>query len=142
MPIADVKTQAGQIDETIGKELVFTWLTLFGGFTLPRASDYGRDVGSVARRTNEIGIGWRWCQRRTCSGSRSVRWSCFWLAGLAIGCRPRGSVGPKRPLSLSAADGCDDHRRSGGCDVRGRGGRRLVARAACGTNGVVDRAPD
>ena len=59
LPIATYRSQEEQIDETIGKELVFTrLLTLFGGFALLLACVglHGVTSYSVARQTSEIGI--------------------------------------------------------------------------------------
>lgn len=53
------RTQADQIDRTIGRERVFArLLTLFGGFALALAAVglYGATAHSVARRTGEIGV--------------------------------------------------------------------------------------
>ena len=60
LPITGYQTQIEQIDQTIGKELVFTrLLTLFGGFALLLACVglHGVTSYSVARRTSrKIGI--------------------------------------------------------------------------------------
>jgi ABC-type antimicrobial peptide transport system permease subunit len=59
VPITDLKSQAQQIDETIGSERAFTTLLVFfGGFALLLASIglHGVTSYAVARRTNEIGI--------------------------------------------------------------------------------------
>ena len=53
------RTQADQVDRTIGRERVFArLLSLFGGFALALASFglYGATAYSVARRTGEIGV--------------------------------------------------------------------------------------
>ena len=53
------RTQADQIDRTIGRERVFArLLTLFGAFAMALASFglYGATTYSVARRTSEIGV--------------------------------------------------------------------------------------
>lgn len=89
IPIAEYQTQLEQIDQTIGKELVFTrLLTLFGGVALLLACVglHGVTSYSVARRTPEFGI-------RLALGSQ--RSGILWLvlrqvvtiaaAGLAIG---------------------------------------------------------
>ena len=89
IPIAEYQTQLEQIDQTIGKELVFTrLLTLFGGVALLLACVglHGVTSYSVARRTPEIGI-------RLALGAQRPR--ILWLvlrqvvvlaaAGLAIG---------------------------------------------------------
>jgi predicted permease len=59
VPITDFKTQARQIDETIGGERAFTLLLVsFGIFALGLACIglHGVTAYAVARRTNEIGI--------------------------------------------------------------------------------------
>jgi ABC-type antimicrobial peptide transport system permease subunit len=89
LPVTDFKTQTDQINETIGKERVFTrLLTLFGAFALLLACIglHGVTSYSVARRTSEIGI-------RLALGAR--RSQVLWLvlrqvivlalAGLALG---------------------------------------------------------
>jgi predicted permease len=59
IPITNVRSERDQIDETTGKERVFTrLLTLFGVFALVLVCVglYGLTSYAVARRTNEIGI--------------------------------------------------------------------------------------
>jgi predicted permease len=59
LPISDFRTQTDQIDQTIGKERVFTrLLTVFGLFALLLACVglHGVTSYSLARRTNEFGI--------------------------------------------------------------------------------------
>jgi predicted permease len=59
LPVTDVKTQAAQINETIGRERLFSQLlTAFGAFAMLLAciGIHGVTAYSVARRTNEIGI--------------------------------------------------------------------------------------
>jgi predicted permease len=59
IPIAGLKSQSAQIDETIARERVFTsLLTFFGGFALLLACIglHGVTGYAVARRTSEIGI--------------------------------------------------------------------------------------
>ena len=89
LPIAEYQTQIDQIDETIGRELVFTrLLTLFGGIALLLACVglHGVTSYSVSRRTPEFGI-------RLALGAQRSR--ILWLvlrqvvvlaaAGLALG---------------------------------------------------------
>jgi predicted permease len=59
LPITNVRSEEDQIDETTGKERVFTrLLTLFGAFALVLVCVglYGLTSYAVTRRTNEIGI--------------------------------------------------------------------------------------
>src|SRR6202030_2515895 len=59
LPVTGIKTQADQIDETIGLDRVFTTLlAVFAGFALLLAclGLHGVAQYAVARRTNEIGI--------------------------------------------------------------------------------------
>jgi predicted permease len=59
LPITNVRSEEDQIDETTGKERVFTrLLTLFGVFALVLVCVglYGLTSYAVTRRTNEIGI--------------------------------------------------------------------------------------
>ena len=89
VPITAVKTQAQQIDETLGSERALTTLLVFFGlFALLLACIglHGVTAYSVARRTSEIGI------RLALGAQRSaVQWMILrqvvWLAiaGLAIG---------------------------------------------------------
>jgi predicted permease len=83
------RTQADQIDRTIGRERVFArLLTVFGGFALALASFglYAATAYSVARRTSEIGV-------RMALGARGgqVQWMIFrqvavlGVTGLLIG---------------------------------------------------------
>jgi predicted permease len=98
LPIASYKTQLEQIDETIGKERVFTrLLTAFGGFALLLACVglHGVTSYSVARLTPEIGI------RLALGAQRSqVRWLVLRqvivlaAAGLAIGLPIAWFAGP------------------------------------------------
>jgi predicted permease len=77
------RTQADQIDRTIGRERVFArLLTLFGGFALALASFglYGATAYSVARRTGEIGV-------RMALGARrgQVQWMILRQVGMLAG---------------------------------------------------------
>ena len=59
LPLIDVKTQEGQIEESLGPERLFaTLVSLFGGIGLVLACVglYGVTAYAVARRTREIGI--------------------------------------------------------------------------------------
>jgi predicted permease len=118
VPVTNVKTQADQIDQTLGTEHTFLRLLIaFGAFALLLASIglFGVTSHSVARRTSEIGV-------RVALGARplDVVWLIFrqvlaiTVAGLAIGL-PAAlvgtrlvratlyGVGPGDPLSLAAA---------------------------------------
>lgn len=74
IPVADVSTQSGIIDQTISQERTFATLcTWFALLAVPIACVglYGTMAYSVARRTNEIGVRWAlgvdgWCG--WCSG--------------------------------------------------------------------------
>ena len=86
LPVPDLRTQTAEMDETTGRERVFSQvLTVFGGFALLLASIglYGLTAYSVARRTREIGL-------RVALGSqpRQVLWLFLrqvgWLAILGI----------------------------------------------------------
>ena len=111
LPIANYKTQLEQIDETIGKERVFTrLLTAFGGFALLLACVglHGVTSYSVARRTPEIGI------RLALGAQRSqVRWLVLRqvivlaAAGLAIGLPIAWFAGPVTSSFLFGLDARD-----------------------------------
>ena len=97
LPVPDLRTQTAEMDETTGRERVFTQvLSVFGGFALLLASIglYGVTAYSVARRTREIGL-------RVALGSQpgQVLWLFLrqvgWLAVLGI------SLG----IPLALADG-------------------------------------
>ena len=86
LPVADLRTQTAEMDETTGRERVFTQvLSVFGGFALLLASIglYGITAYSVARRTRENGL-------RVALGSQpgQVLWLFLrqvgWLAILGI----------------------------------------------------------
>ncbi len=86
LPVPDLRTQIAEMDETTGRERVFTQvLSVFGGFALLLASIglYGITAYSVARRTREIGL-------RVALGSQpgQVLWLFLrqvgWLAVLGI----------------------------------------------------------
>jgi ABC-type antimicrobial peptide transport system permease subunit len=89
IPVADLRTQVDQIDETLGTERMFMRLLLaFGAFALLLANIglHGVTAYSVARRTSEIGV-------RVALGARQI--DVLWLilrqvigitvAGLAVG---------------------------------------------------------
>jgi len=89
LPVADLRTQMNQIDDTLGSERLFTRLLLaFGAFALLLANIglHGVTAFSVARRTSEIGV-------RMALGARHV--DVLWLilrqvigitlVGLALG---------------------------------------------------------
>jgi predicted permease len=118
VPVTNMKTQADQIDQTLGTERTFLRLLIaFGAFALLLASIglFGVTSHSVARRTSEIGV-------RVALGARprDVVWLIFrqvlaiTIAGLAIGL-PAALVGtrlvratlygvePGDPLSLVTA---------------------------------------
>ena len=118
LPITGFKTQLEQIDQSIGKELVFSrLLTIFGGFALLLACVglHGVTSYSVARRTSEIGI------RLALGAPRSqVLWMVLRQVvilaaiGLAIGlpiawlASPFASaflfgLGPRDPITILAA---------------------------------------
>ena len=111
LPIANYKTQMEQIDQTIGKERVFTrLLTVFGGFALLLACVglHGVTSYSVARRTPEIGI------RLALGAQRSqVRWLVLRqvivlaAAGLAIGLPIAWFAGPVTTSFLFGLDARD-----------------------------------
>jgi predicted permease len=111
LPMTGYQTQLEQIDETIGKERVFTrLLTLFGGFALLLACVglHGVTSYSVARRTSEIGI-------RLALGAQRSR--VLWLvlrhvvilaaAGLAIGVPIAWLTGPVTSAFLFGLDARD-----------------------------------
>jgi ABC-type antimicrobial peptide transport system permease subunit len=111
LPVADFKTQQALIEETIGKELVFTrLLTVFGGFALLLACVglHGITSYSVARRTSEIGI-------RLALGAQRSR--VLWLvlrqvmilaaAGLALGLPIAWLTGPVANAFLFELDARD-----------------------------------
>jgi predicted permease len=111
VPITEYQTQLEQIDQTIGKELVFTrLLTLFGGVALLLACVglHGVTSYSVARRTPEIGI-------RLALGAQRSR--ILWLvlrqvvvlaaAGLAIGLPIAWLTGPVTSAFLFGLDARD-----------------------------------
>jgi predicted permease len=111
LPFASYRSQEEQIDETIGKELVFTrLLTLFGGFALLLACVglHGVTSYSVARQTSEIGI-------RLALGAQRSR--VVWLVlrqvgllavtGLAIGLPIAWFTGPVASSFLFGLDGRD-----------------------------------
>ena len=111
LPMTGYQTQLEQIDETIGKERVFTrLLTLFGGFALLLACVglHGVTSYSVARRTSEIGI-------RLALGAQRSR--VLWLvlrhvvilaaAGLAIGVSIAWLTGPVTSAFLFGLDARD-----------------------------------
>ena len=145
LPMTAYKSQVEQIEETIGKERVFTQLlTIFGGFALLLACVglHGVTSYSVARRTPEIGI-------RLALGAQRSR--VLWLvlrqvvilaaAGLAIGLpnrlarRPGDehvSLRPGRARSTDDSCGRGNH---GGGGVR----RGAPPRATCGPHGGADR---
>lgn len=118
VPVSKMKTQAEQIQETLGTELAFTRLLVaFGGFAMFLACIglHGVTAYTVARRTSEIGV-------RIALGAQ--RGDVLWLvlrqvviitaAGLAVGLpiaiwagKAVGAflfgVRPADPLSLAAA---------------------------------------
>ncbi len=86
VPVADLKSQTRQIDESIGSErALMTLLVCFGGFALLLACIglHGVTSYGVARRTNEIGIRMALGAQR-----RSVLWlvlrQVILLAGLGL----------------------------------------------------------
>lgn len=105
------RTQAEQIDQTIGRERVFArLLSLFGAFALLLASIglHGVTSYAVARRTSEIGV-------RVALGARGdqIRWlimrHVLWVAliGLAVGVPiaiAAGSLVKSMLFGLAAAD--------------------------------------
>jgi predicted permease len=111
LPMTGYKSQVEQIDETIGRERVFTQLlTVFGGFALLLACVglHGVTSYSVARRTSEIGI-------RLALGAQRSR--VLWLvlrqvailaaAGLAIGLPIAWLTGPVTSTFLFGLDARD-----------------------------------
>ncbi len=117
VPIAGLKTQVDQIDETISRERVFSVLLMFfGGFALLLACIglHGVTAYAVARRTSEIGIRMALGAQR-----RSVLWlvlrqvvvlaACGLLAGIPAAIAAAQSVrallfgvAPGDPLSVAA----------------------------------------
>jgi predicted permease len=120
VPVFDVKTELGQIDETLGPERAFTRLLVaFGCVALLLASIglHGLTAYSVSRRTAEIGV-------RIALGAerRDVLWlvlrqvAAITLAGVAVGVPAALAaarvvqatlygVPPGDPLSFAAAIG-------------------------------------
>jgi predicted permease len=118
VPVTNMKTQADQIDQTLGTERTFLRLLIaFGAFALLLASIglFGVTAHSVARRTSEIGV-------RVALGARphDVVWLIFrqvlaiTVAGVAIGLPAALAatqlvratlygVAPGDPLSLASA---------------------------------------
>jgi predicted permease len=98
VPISELRTQADQVDMSMGREqLLARLMTLFGGFALVLACIglYGATSYAVARRTNEIGV-------RIALGAQ--RSQVLWLvlrqvlvvaiAGLVIGIPVAFATGP------------------------------------------------
>jgi predicted permease len=111
LPMTGFRTQAEQIDQTIGRERVFTrLLTVFGGFALLLACIglHGVTSYSVARRTSEIGI-------RLALGAQRAQ--VLWLvlrqvvlvaaAGLAVGLPIAWVTGPVTSTFLFGLDARD-----------------------------------
>ena len=77
LPVPDLRTQTAEMDETTGRERVFTQvLSVFGGFALLLASIglYGVTAYSVARRTEKSACAWRSVRSRgRCCGCSCVR---------------------------------------------------------------------
>ena len=145
LPIASYKTQLEQIDETIGKERVFTrLLTAFGGFALLLACVglHGVTSHSVARRTPEIGVRLalgaqrlqvRWLVLAAGDRARCGRTGGYRTADRLV-CRPGHEQFPLRPRRARS----DDDWHGGGHHGAGRAWRGLLARTPRGAAGCAD----